>query len=37
MEERLHDKQEERVPFLWSMVALIVGVSAIFLWRWYVS
>jgi hypothetical protein len=31
------NKLQERDPFLWGMIALIVGTTALFLWRWYVS
>ena len=37
MEERPHDKVEQRDPFLWGLIAVIIGVSAVFLWRWYLS
>ena len=31
------DKLHERDPFLWGMIALIIGVTAIALWHWHIS
>jgi hypothetical protein len=31
------DKLQERDPFAWSIVAVIVGVTAVYLLRWYTS
>jgi len=38
MEDRpTHNKMEERDPFLWGLIALILGITAITLWHWYMS
>ena len=37
MEERPHSKVEERDPFLWAIIALIIGITALALWQWHLS
>ena len=38
MDERpKQSKVEERDPFLWAIIALIIGITAIALWQWHLS
>jgi len=38
MDDRLPEhKMQDRDPALWGVVVLVAGITALLLWRWYIS